>query len=136
MRMEKFYRELNLVGEMVKVYKEAIKNSHNSIRKILGLLLGSLYLEEGNPEKTIQVIMENTDSQKGIIPSLILAGAYKQQQEEKHSQKAVENASCQIQSAILNFKCSGCGKTLDEWIDSCPICNAFDKIECRPGVNS
>ena len=122
--------------QQVQTYKEAIKNSHNSIRKILGLLLGSLYLEEGNPEKTIQVIMENTDSQKGIIPSLILAGAYKQQRDEEHSQKAVENASYCVKSAILNFKCSGCGTNLDELFDTCPSCYAFDKIQCHPGINS
>ena len=136
MQMEKFYRESSQVGEIIKVYKEAIKNAQNSIRETLGLLLGSLYLEEGNPEKTIQVIEENTASQKAIIPSLILAGAYKQQRNEEYSQKAMENASSRAKGAILNFKCSGCGETLDKWIDSCPACNVFDKIECQPGINS
>ena len=135
-QMEKYYRESNQVGEMVRVYKEAIKNSQNSALEILSLLLGSLYLEEGNPQGTIQVIEKNTGSQKTIIPSLILADAYKQQRDEEHSKKALENASYQVKSAILNFKCSGCGETLDEWIDSCPTCNAFDKIECCPGINS
>ena len=56
MRLEKFYRESDQIGEMVKVYEEAIQNAQNSTRETLGLLLSSLYLEEGNPEKTIQVI--------------------------------------------------------------------------------
>ena len=135
-QMEKFYRGSSQVGEMVKVYKEAIKKSQNSIREILGLLLGRLCLEEGNTQETIQVIEENTVSPKAIIPSLILADAYKQQHDQNNSQKAVENASCQVKSAILKFKCVGCGKTLDHWIDSCPSCNTFDSIECHPGVNS
>jgi len=136
MRMEKFYRESGRVGEMVKVYKQAIKNSQNSTRETLSLLLGSLYLEEGNPQETIQVIEENTDPQKAIIPSLILADAYKQQMDEKQSQGALENASHQIRSAILKFQCGECGGTLTDWVDSCPACNAFGKIECRPGVDS
>jgi len=136
MRMEKFYRESGRVEEMVKIYREAIKNSQNSTRETLSLLLGSLYLEEGNPQETIQAIEENTDSQKAIIPSLILANAYKQQLNEKQSQDAVENASHQVRNAILKFQCKECGGTLTEWVDSCPACNAFGKIECRPGVDS
>ena len=136
MQMEKFYRESSQVGEMVKVYKEAIKNAQNSTRETLSLLLGSLYLEEGNTEKTIQIIEENTDSQKAIIPSLILARAYKQQRDEEHSQKAMENASYRVKSAIFNFKCGECGESLDEWANSCPTCHAFDQIECCPGINS
>ena len=92
--MEKFSRESNQAGEMVKVYKEAIKNSQNSNLETLSLLLGNLYLEEGNPQETIQVIEKNTDSPKTIIPSLILADAYKRQQDQNNSQKSVENASC------------------------------------------
>ena len=118
------------------MYKESIKNSQNSNLETLSLLLGSLCLEEGNPQETIQVIEKNTDSQKGIIPSLILARAYRQQRDEEHSQKAVENASYRVKSAILNFKCGECGESLDEWANSCPTCHAFDQIECCPGVNS
>ena len=82
-QMEKFYRESSQVGEMVKVYKEAIKNAQNSsLRESLSLLLGSLYLEEGNSWETIQIIEKNTDSPKAIIPSLILASAYKQQRDQ------------------------------------------------------
>lgn len=136
MRMEKFYRESGQVKEMVKVYKGAIKNSQNSTRETLSLLLGTLYLEEGNPQETIQVIEENTDSSKAIIPSLILASAYKQQLDEKQSQEALGNASHQVRNAILKFQCGECGETMTEWTDSCPACNAFSNIECRPGISS
>ena len=51
-------------------------------------------------------------------------------------QKAMENASYRVKSAILNFKCGECGESLDEWANSCPTCHAFDQIECCPGVNS
>lgn len=136
MRMEKSFSESGQAEEMIKEYKEAIKDSKNSTRKILSLLLGALCLEEGKPQETIKVIEENEDFQKSIIHSLILADAYKQQQNETQSQQAVANASHQIKDAILNFKCSACGQTMDEWADNCSACNAFDKIECRPGVNS
>ena len=135
-KIEKFYQASNQIGEIVKVYKEAIKNAQNSARETLSFLLGSLYLEEGNSEETIQVIVKNTNSSKSIIPSLILAGAYSQQQDDKNSQKAEENAFYRVKRAILNFKCSGCGTNLDEWLDTCPSCDAFDKIQCHPGINS
>ena len=134
--MEKLYRKSNQVGEMVKVYKESIKNSQNSNLETLSLLLGNLYLEEGNPQETIQIIEKNTNSKRTIIPSLILADAYKQQQNETQSQQAVANASHQIKDAILNFKCSACGKISGEWADNCSTCNTFDAVECFPGVNS
>ena len=133
-RIEKFYRESDRVGEMVKVYKDAIKKSQNSNLEILNLLLGNLYLEEGNFQETIQIIQKNTASQQAIIPSLILADAYKRQQDQSNYQKAVENAFSHVKSALFNFKCGGCGETLDEWIDSCPNCNTFDKIECYPRI--
>ena len=136
MRLEKFYRKSNQTGEMVNIYKEAIKNAQNSTRETLGLLLSSLYLEEGHPEKTIQIIEKNIDSQKAIIPSLILASAYRKQRDNERSIKAIEIASQQVKDAIFNFKCGGCGKTLDKWLDHCPACHAFDQIECCPGVNS
>jgi len=134
--MEKFFRESSQAEEMIKVYNEEIKKAQNSTRETLGLLLGSLYLEEGNPGQTIRVIEENTDSEKAIIPSLILANAHKQQQDEEHSKKNLENISSHLKSAILNFKCNRCGEVLGEWVDSCPSCGAFDEIECRPGVNT
>ena len=121
---------------MVGVYKDAIKNAQNSARETLSFLLGSLYLEKGNSEKTIEVILENTSASKDIIPSLILAGAYRQQQDEENSQKAVENAFYRVKRAILNFKCSECGAHLDKWFDTCPNCDAFDEIQCCPGINS
>jgi len=135
-QMEKFYRKSNQIGEMIKVYKESIKNSKNTALETLSLLLGSLYLEVGNFRETIEVIEKNTDSQKAIIPSLILAEAYKRQKDHNSSQKAVENAACQIKGAILNFKCGECGETLGAWVCSCPACNAFDQIKCQPGINS
>ena len=134
--MEKFFRESSQAEEMIKVYNEEIKKAQNSTRETLGLLLGSLYLEEGNPQETIQVIEKNTNSKRAIIPSLILADAYKQQQDQGNSHKAVDNAFCQAKRAIFNFKCSGCGTNLDEWLDTCPSCYAFDKIRCHPGINS
>ena len=135
-QMEKFYRESNQIGEMVKVYKEAVKNSKNSNLETLSLLLGSLYLEEGNPEKTIQLIEGNIHSPKAIVPSLILASAYRKQQDNEHSLEALESASQQAKDAIFNFKCCGCGETLNKWVDHCPACHAFDKMECCPRVNS
>ena len=136
MRLEKFYRESNQAGEMVNIYKEAIKNAQNSTRETLGLLLSSLYFDEGHPEKTIHIIEKNIDSQKAIIPSLILASAYRKQRDHEHSMGAIETASHQVKDAIFNFKCGECGKTLDKWLDHCPACHTFDQIECRPGVNS
>ena len=136
MRMEKSFKESCQVEEMIKEYKEAIQNSKNSTREILSLLLGAMCLEDGKSQETIQVIEENVGSQKSIIHSLILADAYKQQQNETQSQQAVANASHQIKDAILNFKCSACGTISGEWADNCSTCNTFDAVECFPGVNS
>ena len=136
MRMEKSFKESGQVEEMIKEYKEAIQNSKNSTREILSLLLGAMCLEDGKSQETIQVIEENVGSQKSIIHSLILADAYKQQQNETQSQQAVANASHQIKDAILNFKCSACGTISGEWADNCSTCNTFDAVECFPGVNS
>ena len=136
MRMEKSFKESGQVEEMIKEYKEAIQNSKNSTREILSLLLGAMCLEDGKSQETIQVIEENVGSQKSIIHSLILADAYKQQQNETQSQQAVANASHQIKDAILNFKCSACGTISGEWADNCSTCNTFDVVECFPGVNS
>ena len=135
-RMEKVYRKLDQVGEMIREYKDALKKSQNSTRETLSLLLGSLYLEEGHSQETIRVIKENINSKKAIIPSLILADAYKQECADAQSQQALKNASHQVKGAILNFKCGVCGKNLDEWADSCSQCKAFDGIECCSGINS
>ena len=136
MRMEEVYRELGQPGEMIKEYKEAIRNSKNGPSEILIMLLGVLCLEEKTPQETIRLIEESTDSEKAIIPSLILGDAYKQDHNETKSKKALENATRQIKRAIFNFKCGACGKTLNKWTDHCSACNTFDAMECFLGISS
>ena len=136
MRMEEVYRDLGQVGEMVKEYKEAIRNSKNGPSEILIMQLGVLCLEEKTPQETIRVIEENTDSKKAIIPSLILGDAYKQDHNETKSKKALENATRQVKRAIFNFKCNTCGKVSDKWTDHCSACNTFDAMECFLGITS
>ena len=136
MRMEEVYRELGQPGEMIKEYKEAIRNSKNGPSEILIMLLGVLCLEEKTPQETIRLIEESTDSEKAIIPSLILGDAYKQDHNETKSKKALENATRQIKRAIFNFKCGACGKTLNKWTDHCSACNTFDRMECFLGISS
>jgi lipopolysaccharide biosynthesis regulator YciM len=136
MRMEEVYRDLGQVGEMVKEYKEAIRNSKNGPSEILIMQLGVLCLEEKIPQETIRVIEENTDSEKAIIPSLILGDAYKQDHNETKSKKALENATRQVKRAIFNFKCNTCGKVSDKWTDHCLACNTFDAMECFLGITS
>ena len=126
MRMEEVFRELGQVGEMIKEYKEAIRNSKNGPSEILIMLLGVLCLEEKTPQETIRVIEENTGSEKAIIPSLILGDAYMQDHNETKSKKALENATRQVKRAMFNFKCGACGKISDKWADHCSVCNAFD----------
>ena len=136
MRMEEVYRELGQPGEMIKEYKEAIRNSKNGPSEILIMLLGVLCLEEKTPQETIRLIEESTDSEKAIIPSLILGDAYKQDHNETKSKKALENATRQIKRAMFNFKCGACGKTLNKWTDHCSSCNTFDTMECFLGISS
>lgn len=136
MRMEEVYRELGQPGEMIKEYKEAIRNSKNGPSEILIMLLGVLCLEEKTPQETIRLIEESTDSEKAIIPSLILGDAYKQDHNETKSKKALENATRQIKRAIFNFKCGACGKTLNKWTDHCSACNTFDTMEPFLGISS
>ena len=136
MRMEEVYRELGQPGEMIKEYKEAIRNSKNGPSEILIMLLGVLCLEEKTPQETIRLIEESTDSEKAIIPSLILGDAYKQDHNETKSKKALENATRQIKRAMFNFKCGACGKTLNKWTDHCSACNTFDTMECFLGISS
>ena len=136
MRMEKVYRDLDQAEEMIKEYKEAIMNSQNETRETLIILLSVLCLEERTPQETIRVIEENTGPEKGIIPSLILSDAYKQDHNETKSQKALEVATRQIKRAVSNFKCGACGNISGEWTDNCSACNVFGAIECFPGVNS
>ena len=136
MRMEEVYRELGQPGEMIKEYKEAIRNSKNGPSEILIMLLGVLCLEEKTPQETIRLIEESTDSEKAIIPSLILGDAYKQDHNETKSKKALENATRQIKRAIFNFKCGACGKTLNKWTDHCSACNTFDTMESFLGISS
>ena len=134
MQMEKVYRDLNQVEEMIKEYKKAIMNSQNETRETLVILLGVFCLEERTPQETIRVIEENTDPEKGILPSLVLSDAYKQNHNETKSKKALESATRQIKQAVFNFKCSACGKVAGEWADNCSTCNTFDAIECFPGL--
>jgi len=136
MRMEEVFRELGQLGEMIKEYKEAIRNSKNGPSEILIMLLGVLCLEEKMPQETIRVIEENTDSEKAIIPSLILGDAYKQDHNETKSKKALENATRQVKRAMFNFKCGACGKISDKWTDHCSACNAFDVMGCFLGISS
>jgi len=136
MRMEEVYRDLGQVGEMVKEYKEALRNSKNGPSEILIMQLGVLCLEEKIPQEIIRVIEENTDSEKAIIPSLILGDAYKQDHNETKSKKALENATRQVKRAIFNFKCNTCGKVSDKWTDHCLACNTFDAMECFLGITS
>ena len=136
MRMEEVYRDLGQVGEMIKEYKEAVSNSKNGPSEILIMLLGVLCLEEKTPQETIRVIEENTDSEKAIIPSLILGDAYKQDHNETKSKKALENATRQVKRAMFNFKCGACGKISGKWTDNCSACNTFDAMECFLGISS
>lgn len=136
MRMEKVYKDLGQAEEMIKEYKEAIMNSQNETREMLVILLSVLCLEERTPQETIRVIEENTGPEKSIIPSLILSDAYKQDDNETKSQKALEVATRQIKRAVSNFKCGACGNISGEWTDNCSACNVFGAIECFPGVNS
>ena len=136
MRMEEVYRDLGQVGEMIKEYKEAIRNSKNRPSEILIMLLGVLCLEEKTPQETIRVIEENTDSEKAIISSLILGDAYKQDHNETKSKKALENATRQVKRAMFNFKCGACGKISDKWTDHCSACNTFDAMGCFLGISS
>ena len=136
MRMEKVYREMGQVGEMIKEYKEAIRNSKNEPSEILIMLLGVLFLEEKTPQETIRVIEENTDSEKAIIPSLVLSDAYKEDHNETKSKKILENAIRQAKRVMFNFKCGACGKISDKWTDHCSACNTFDAMECFLGVSS
>jgi len=128
MRMEEVYRDLGQVGEMIKEYKEAVSNSKNGPSEIL--------IKEKTPQETIRVIEENTDSEKAIIPSLILGDAYKQDHNETKSKKALENATRQVKRAMLNFKCGACGKISGKWTDNCSACNTFDAMECFLGISS
>jgi len=134
MRMEDAYRDLGQVGGMIKEYKEAIRNSKNGPREILIMLLGVLCLEEKTPQETIRVIEENTDSEKAIIPSLILGDAYKQDHNETKSKKELENATRQVKRAMFNFKCDACSKISDKWTDHCSACNTFDAMGCFLGI--
>ena len=136
MRMEEVYRDLGQVREMTQEYKEALRNSENGPSEILIMLLGVLCLEEKTPQETIRVIEENTDSEKAIIPSLILADAYKQDHNETKYKKALENATRQVKRAMFNFKCGACGKISGKWTDHCSACNTFDAMGCFVGISS
>ena len=98
--------------------------------------LGVLCLEEKTPQETIRVIEENTDSEKAIIPSLILGDAYKQDHNEMKYKKALENATRQVKRAMFNFKCGACGKISGKWTDHCSACNTFDALGCFVGISS
>ena len=135
-RMEKYYRESGQLDLMVKEYKEALKIPEGSRLETLSLLLGSLFLEENDPQETIKVIEENIDYEKNIISSILLADAYKKQNKSAASEKFLEKISQQIKSNILNFKCGACGREVDEWEDICSVCNTFDEIQCLPAIRS
>ena len=102
----------------------------------LSLLLGSLFLEENDPQETIKIIEENIDYEKNIVSSILLADAYKKQNKSAASEKFLEKISQQIKSNILNFKCGACGREVDEWEDICSVCNTFDEIQCLPAIRS
>ena len=135
-RMEKYYRESGQLGLMIKEYKEALKVPSNSRLETLSLLLGSLFLEENDPQETIKVIEENIDHEKNIISSILLADAYKKQNKSAASEKFLEKISRQIKSKILSFKCGACGREVDDWEDICSVCNTFDEIQCLPEIRS
>jgi lipopolysaccharide assembly protein B len=134
-KMEQVYRELGKIGEMIKEYKGAISEAKNERKETLAILLGLLCLKEGTPKETIRIIEENTDFQESIISAVILSDAYKQDQKETKSKKALECVARQIKLAMLNFKCSACGKILNEWTDNCPICKRFDAMEYFPIIS-
>ena len=135
-RMEKYYRESGQLGLMIKEYKEALKVPSNSRLGTLSLLLGSLFLEENDPQETIKVIEENIDHEKNIVSSVLLADAYKKQNKNAVSEKFLEKISQQIKGKILSFKCGSCGREVDEWESICLVCNAFDEIRCLPETKS
>jgi lipopolysaccharide biosynthesis regulator YciM len=135
-RMEKYYRESGQLGLMIKEYKEALKVPSNSRLETLSLLLGSLFLEENDPQSTIKVIEENIDHEKNIVSSVLLADAYKKQNKNAVSEKFLEKISQQIKGKILSFKCGSCGREVDEWESICLVCNAFDEIRCLPETKS
>ena len=135
-RMEKYYRESGQLDLMVKEYKEALKIPEGSRLETLSLLLGSLFLEENDPQETIKIIEENIEYEKNIVSSILLADAYKKQNKSAASEKFLEKISQQIKSNILNFKCGACGREVDEWEDICSVCNTFDEIQCLPTIRS
>jgi lipopolysaccharide biosynthesis regulator YciM/uncharacterized integral membrane protein len=133
-RMEKYYRESGQLDVMVKEYNEALKISQSSRLETLSLLLGSLFLEENDPQETIKVIEKNIDYEKNIVSSILLADAYKKQNKSAASEKFIEKISQQVKSNILSFKCGVCGREVDEWDDICSVCNTFDEIQCLPAI--
>ena len=131
-RMEKSYRDLGKIEEMIKEYKEAIKNSENKPREKLVMLLAILYLKEKNPKEAIRIIEENMAFKPAIFLSIILSDAYKQDHNEAESQKNFKSATRQIKETALSFKCGSCGKVSEDWVDCCSACNIFDTMECFP----
>ena len=129
-RMEESYRNLGKAEEMIKEYKEAIKNSESKSREQLIMLLAIFYLKEKNPKEAIRVIEGNIVFELPVFLALILSDAYKQDQNEAESQKAFNSAARQIKKTVFSFKCGTCGKVSEEWTDSCAACNTFDAMEC------
>ena len=135
-RMEEPYRDLGKPEEMIKEYKEAIKNSENKSREKLIMLLSIFCLKEKNPKEAIRIIEENIVFEPPIFLALILSDAYKQDQNEAEFQKTFNSATRQIQKTVFSFKCGICGKVSEGWADCCAVCNTFDAMECFPEGNS
>lgn len=127
LRIQKVLQESDDLKGLVKIYQEAIQSSDNSVKSILILLLGILYMEKGEPEEAIQVL-ENVQADKSVLHSVLLAGAYQKKQDSPKMEEASQSAFSIAKESLFEVVCGECKTSFKEWSSHCPECNAWNSL--------
>ena len=127
LRIQKVFQESDDLEGLVKIYKEAIQSSNNSVKDSLTLMLGILYMDKGKTDEAIEAL-ETIPAEKSVLHSVLLANAYQQKQDLPQMGKASQSAFNTAKESLSEVICNECKTSFKEWSSHCPQCKTWNSL--------
>ncbi len=127
LRLRAAYEQLDKQDEVIKLYQEAVRASHNSEKETLVLTLAELYLDQGQMEKAMQTLWDI--SSPSIPAHIFLIKAHQDKNEAKKADQVIRAALKKVTTSLTRFICRQCHSEFDRWSGVCPECQAWDSLD-------
>lgn len=127
LRIQTALHEPDDLEGLIKIYREAIQSSNNSVKNSLILMLGILYMDKGKTDEALG-ILETIQPEALALHSVLLTNAYRQKQNLPRMREASQSAFDIAKESLFEVVCNGCKTPFKEWTSHCPQCKAWNSL--------